>query len=706
VDISDPDASGTPLILPGVLAWQRMEVATGAMPIGTSAPGLAVTLVPRRPASAWTRSLEFTGAGPGLLSRTTTTIPPAIDRLNDNTSGSFFASGPIVPDRLGLVVAADWTKGTHFERDDPTQLHDALESLFSRLLFTPTGHSEISVIGWVQRTRAPSDRRLAFSQPAASDRDTSVHVQTQWDRKTDAGALWTGFAAFSSRARSTDLAPAAAIVTERLRDGPVPYLMNPLGTDKAWSFGESLTPAIWRGRHLSQAGVTISGGTVSAPAVAPLRIGELVDGVPARVWDYTAPIAGSHWHDVTLSAFASDSFAVHPRVTIDAGLRFDLVRGAAATNPQRVSWSNLFPTAGIRWTLTERGHIDAIGRFSRYGYRLPLGDLAYGDASAATANVYQWTAAGDDPGVQQRGALVSRVGPGAGGDPQLSALDPNLARPYMDEVILGFEGRPNARTIARLMGVVRREHRLIGLVDTGVPPSSYLVSTMVDPGVDRYAGQILPVYNRPPSAFGADRYVLTNPADERAEFYGVEVTAQTSLNRLFLIAGGTAGRSEGLSANRGFLATENDQGLVGEVFTDPNAATNALGRLFTERGYTIKTAGTYRFPHDVRLGLAARYQDGQHFARLVIVPDLNQGAEAIRASVNGKTRFTYTMTVDARLQKAFALGGSHLTALVDAYNLFNTETEIEEFSVTGPASRLTAAVQPPRSFHVGLKLDF
>jgi hypothetical protein len=64
------------------------------------------------------------------------------------------------------------------------------------------------------------------------------------------------------------------------------------------------------------------------------------------------------------------------------------------------------------------------------------------------------------------------------------------------------------------------------------------------------------------------------------------------------------------------------------------------------------------------------------------------------------------MTVDARLQKAFALGGSHLTALVDAYNLFNTETEIEEFSVTGPASRLTAAVQPPRSFHVGLKLDF
>src|SRR5712671_5067468 len=43
VDVSDPDASGTPLILPGVRAWQRMDVATGAMLLGTNAPGLAVT---------------------------------------------------------------------------------------------------------------------------------------------------------------------------------------------------------------------------------------------------------------------------------------------------------------------------------------------------------------------------------------------------------------------------------------------------------------------------------------------------------------------------------------------------------------------------------------------------------------------------------------------------------------------------------------
>ena len=62
------------------------------------------------------------------------------------------------------------------------------------------------------------------------------------------------------------------------------------------------------------------------------------------------------------------------------------------------------------------------------------------------------------------------------------------------------------------------------------------------------------------------------------------------------------------------------------------------------------------------------------------MPDLNQGAEAIRAFVNGKTRFTYTMTVDARLQKEFRIRGARLAGVLDGYNVFNTGTEIEEFA--------------------------
>ena len=39
---------------------------------------------------------------------------------------------------------------------------------------------------------------------------------------------------------------------------------------------------------------------------------------------------------------------------------------------------------------------------------------------------------------------------------------------------------------------------------------------------------------------------------------------------------------------------------------------------------------------------AVRHQDGQHFARLAILQGLNQGAEAVRAFRNGRTRFSFT----------------------------------------------------------------
>ena len=142
------------------------------------------------------------------------------------------------------------------------------------------------------------------------------------------------------------------------------------------------------------------------------------------------------------------------------------------------------------------------------------------------------------------------------------------------------------------------------------------------------------------------------------------------------------------------------------MFIDPNARTFAQGRLFTERGYTVKWSGTYQLSHDATAAVVARYQDGEHFARLVIVPDLDQGPEAIRAFRNGRTRFTYTMTIDVRLQKRFTVGGRTLTAVIDGFNLLNKAKEVEEFPVTGPLSRLTAAVQPPRAVHVGARIAF
>ena len=117
VNITDPNGNGTPMLVPGVDAWQRVEVATGLMPLDINAPGLAVSLVPRVPASAaWMRQLDLVAAPPAFNAGDDTQSPPAIARLNSWAHASLVAAGGVVPERLGLFFNADVTRTSHFER--------------------------------------------------------------------------------------------------------------------------------------------------------------------------------------------------------------------------------------------------------------------------------------------------------------------------------------------------------------------------------------------------------------------------------------------------------------------------------------------------------------------------------------------------------------------------------------------------------------
>jgi len=279
----------------------------------------------------------------------------------------------------------------------------------------------------------------------------------------------------------------------------------------------------------------------------------------------------------------------------------------------------------------------------------------------------------------------------------------------MDEFFVGLEFRPSPAWTVRLTGMTREEHRLLAAVDTGAPLSAYTAATIPDPGedwLDASDDRQLPVYSRRPEAFGADRYLLTNPDDLMAIFQGLDLTVDGTTDRLTFRFGATAGRSSGPAAARGFQVFENDAFVPGDVLVNPNSTTYSRGAFFSNRGYTIKTSGTYRFPHDVQLGVVARYQDGQPFSRLVIVTDLTQGPEAIRAYKNGRTRFTYTMTVDTRLRVGLPIARRRLSVVWDVFNLFNQSSEVEESVLTDPAFRTSTALQPPRAMHLGLRATF
>ena len=715
VDLTDPTGSGAPLLFPDLQLWRRVDVATGGLPADLNSPGLAITLEPPNPTDTWTGTLR--GAVSHFAHATTLpTQAPSIARSDGWDHAAAVAGGPLVANRLRAVVGSTWTRGSQFNRDETSAVDADVRSLFGQLLFTPSDTDRIRTIGWVQRSQAPFEHRVPFRQPSRTTSNSSLHLQATWWHDGEEEQPWRMFGGFSRRRRTLD-EPASAAGTpifERLLDGPVAEIaMRAPGLVDQWSLGARIGPARverQQQRHTLQAGAEVGGGGARNASFFEGSVGELVDGIPARVWRFAAPETASSRRTVTLALHVTDQLEVTPRLTIDGGLRFESASGSARGAASSIRWNSWLPRAGIRWTPTDWWRTTLFARYSRSAYRLGLDLLATGDPGAPTADVFRWNGSAGSPTSETTlGPLVARVGPGTGGDAGFSRIDPELRRPVSDELVLGVELTPRDGLRFAVVGTARRENDLIGLVNVGAPASAYSVSFVDDPGPDVLSlddDRRVPVYNRLPSTFGADRYLLTNPGGDAATLAGLEVSARLTTSRLTLLTGATASITDGAAANRGFGPGENDQGLVGELLVTPNAETFARGRLFSDRAYTVKLAGVYRFPEDVRLGVIARYQDGQPFARLLVFPDLRQGAEAVRAFANGGTRFTFTGTLDVRLQKGFRVGAHRVDAIFDAYNLLNLSYEVEERTVAEPDVRVGSAVQPPRTFQVGARVTF
>lgn len=674
VQISSP-VDGTPMLFPDLTWFQRIRVATGVMPLDANVTGLAIGLEPRASTERWTGMFEIGGSGGALAAKSPDNMAPATVALEDARRINALVSGRSSNGRLAIVLGGSWMESSTLDRGR-NQRESSSGSLFANASFDVSATAKLHALAWAQ----PGD---------------ALHMQSTFER----GDRWRAFGGYTWRTTERTLSDRLEI--DRLADGPIPFAIDRGGSESRLVAGARVSPKY--GAHNVTLGADIERTAFSTSPFGGV-VAERIDGIPARIWSYTGGSIDSERHAFLTNAFANDRWSIGRHVTLDGSIRVDSASASADGAANGASWHTLLPAAHIYWDIGTPLHFKAFTGISRTADQPLLGMLAYGDPAAPTANVYRW-----DGGVLSGAPVVARVGPGTGGDASFSAIDPDLKRPVTDQFVFGLESTPISTLRLSVIGIARRQQSLIQVVDTGVPASGYSVFTVADDNADLVGtadDQMLPVYNRKPETFAQDRYLLTNPDLEDARMNAVIVAGVWTWDRVFLRASGTASRATGPASGRGYTALENDQTLTGEVLVDPNASTYARGRLFNDRAYTIKVMSTVRVGRGFRLGAIARYQDGQPFSRLVIVGGLNQGTEAIRAFSNGLSRFTYRATVDARLQKAIAIGSAHLDLIADAYNLLKLSTEVEEYVVTGPRYREVTAIQPPRSFHLGARITF
>src|SRR5207247_5420273 len=142
-----------------------------------------------------------------------------------------------------------------------------------------------------------------------------------------------------------------------------PALLSPrTGTEAIWSAGTRmlLPPFMFGAREQNaQVGVESSGGLEDSRAGFSGMIGEIVNGLPARVWSYAATGRDSHWSKTTVAVYASDRVALTSRVLLDGSLRFESTGGSAADRSNLVRWNNWLPRGSLRWEITDAAGLAA-----------------------------------------------------------------------------------------------------------------------------------------------------------------------------------------------------------------------------------------------------------------------------------------------------------------------------------------------------------
>jgi outer membrane receptor protein involved in Fe transport len=445
-------------------------------------------------------------------------------------------------------------------------------------------------------------------------------------------------------------------------------------------------------------------------------------GEPFSVRILSTP-SDATWDLDHLSWFAQDSWTIRDRLTLNLGVRFD--RSHASTPEQAVGGGDfagtalavrfpqlertiLAPTELVEWNdvaprLAAVYSLDAAGRTvlrasaSRYYHFLESFGLFTSNPAFPFTFLTLWNDLNGDREFQvgEDGRLLSSFGG------QISRVDPDLKRPYSNELIVGAGHEPFGGMQLGASFIYRKDLRLTNTIDTGVPFSSYTPVNVLDPGEDGVRGSgddgTLTVFAQDPATIGRSRIVLSNPPSSQRTYTGLELTAVKKLsNHWQAVASLVVSEMDVIKP----AVAQATQGL----YENPNTLINAKGKDPLNQTVQFKAQGTYFAPYDVVVSGFYRYLSGLPYTRTLLVEGLPQGPVTVFAEPRGSRTVDATSVVDLRLEKTFQLGNSNrLGVMLDVFNLTNASTVIAEGVQTGIDLGKPTAIRNPRIARLGVR---
>jgi Carboxypeptidase regulatory-like domain len=461
-------------------------------------------------------------------------------------------------------------------------------------------------------------------------------------------------------------------------------------------------------------------------------------GVPVEVDIYNTPVIATT-DVISEGIFLRDDWKITNRLTLNLGLRVEHytdgwpeqsqtpngIPALANTTDQRIidflaprtvgsrnvaeSWTAA-PRIGFAFDLTGTGKTVVKGFYGRFYFNstdiVADNENPVGDARLR----FRMTDLNGNrllDGPQELGVFLQTVG-GAG----FVRVDPNLERPYGEEVSGHFEQEVFTGLTARASYVYKNVRNDWGEVDIARIGEYTREQQVIDNGVDGVRGteddRTLTLLDLSRTGLPTDR-MWTNPEGYTSDYHTVEAALNRRFRDNWMLL--TSFGYTWLSQNNGVTSTTTAVDSIGLSKTfnwPPNQ------RMFGDGGrehtsiWNYKLIGRYVLPYSLGVSGSYKLQSGRQWGRTISAPLTNAGSQTVRVEPVDARRAPNVGIFDVRVDKSFSLPGraGKVTAMVDVFNLTNSNTVTNFRITTGATFQEVLAILDPRILRFGVRYEF
>ena len=404
------------------------------------------------------------------------------------------------------------------------------------------------------------------------------------------------------------------------------------------------------------------------------------------------------------SWYANDMINLTPRLTLNAGIRFDRYSSwlPEQGNPGTGPWAtvNIYPEnhdypvynawsprLSMIYDVSGDGRIALKTSYGRYaasgsGVNAASGPVASNvNPNASRTFTYRWN--GQIPYIPNEADLQNVTG-----SSRDTRLDPALKPAGMDEYTFGADIGLTRDLTIRTNVVRKLDWGGSKEIDLALPYEAYTDRvTAVDPGRDNIVGSAddgtLEVWSVPRTHpnFGQLRTLITNtaPGEGEDDYWAFEATASKRYsNGWSLLASYSWDRRDPKNIDP---RNPNE-----EAYRAQSSNGNLSGNFPPEIPQTfhgVRLSGTYEMPYQITVASTFTGQQGEYFPRIVQARNaLNQTVEVVAEGQAG--RYDWVKLMDLRLSKVFRLGTHSFEGMFDVFNLTNSSVVLRHVNVNGP----------------------